>query len=161
MQQIFSGLADNDFPGFFAHVVEDVDWNVRGTHPLAGMYHNKTIFVVNSVARLAKLVDETKPQAQQIVNIVGGCNEEWAAVEIQSQQITLIGSEFNNTLAWFTRFNLLHQIVQVRAYLDSALVTRVVTENELPTNSTYTTPRLTLEPGYGGIPNLTGILGPS
>ncbi len=49
--------------------------------------------------------------------------------------------------------------MQVRAYLDSALVARAVTENEPSTNATFTTARNTLEPGPGGVPDLSDILG--
>ncbi|HET9422474.1 MAG TPA: hypothetical protein VFO49_15145 [Nocardioides sp.] len=30
---------------FFARVVDDVDWTVQGTHPLAGRYHEKQQFL--------------------------------------------------------------------------------------------------------------------
>lgn len=60
------------------------------------------------------------------------------------------GALFDNTYAWMTRWNNQGQIVQVRAYLDSALVAKSVFENEGPTNSTFTTVRDTLEPGPGG-----------
>ena len=58
-----------------------------------------------------------------------------------------------------TRWNAKGQIVQVRAYLDSALVARVVMDNEASTNATFTTVRNTLEPGPGGVPDLSDILG--
>ena len=69
------------------------------------------------------------------------------------------GFPFDNTYAWMTRWNAKGQIVQVRAYLDSALVARVVMENEASTNSTFTTVRNTIEPGPGGVPDLSDILG--
>lgn len=61
-----------------------------------------------------------------------------------------IGALFDNMYSWWTRWNTEGQIVQVRAYLDSALVARSVFENERPTNSTFTTLRETIEPGPGG-----------
>ena len=50
-------------------------------------------------------------------------------------------------------------IVQARAYLDSYLVAKVIMENELELNSTFSTPRLCVQPGPGGMPNLTMVLG--
>lgn len=58
-----------------------------------------------------------------------------------------------------TRWNTDGMIVQGRAYLDSALVAKVVQENERQSNSSYLTPRLCVEPGPGGLPNLTDALG--
>lgn len=60
------------------------------------------------------------------------------------------GAFFDNTYAWITRWNTEGQIIQVRAYLDSALVAKSVFENEIPTNSTFTTLRDTIVPGPGG-----------
>ena len=36
IRQIFKGLETGDGAAFFAHVADDVDWTVMGTHPLAG-----------------------------------------------------------------------------------------------------------------------------
>ena len=70
-----------------------------------------------------------------------------------------LGVFFDNTYAWMTRWNAEGQIVQVRAYLDSALVAKVVTENETPTNSTFTSQRDTFEPGPGGMPDMGSRMG--
>lgn len=79
---LFSSLTDGDAATFYANVVDDVDWNVQGTHPLAGRYHNKTIFLINAVNRIAKIQDYSKPHLMEVMNIVGGCDEEWSAQEI-------------------------------------------------------------------------------
>ncbi len=42
----------------------------------------------------------------------------------------LAGLKFDNTYAWVTRWNKDAKIVQVRAYLDSALVKQAIEENE-------------------------------
>jgi ketosteroid isomerase-like protein len=52
--QIFAGLAQGDGAGFFAHVADDVDWTVMGTHPLAGPYMSKADFVAGTFAKLAR-----------------------------------------------------------------------------------------------------------
>jgi hypothetical protein len=50
--KIFDTLSNGDFDGFFMHVAEDVNWTLMGTHPLAGQYHNRTIFIVDALERL-------------------------------------------------------------------------------------------------------------
>jgi hypothetical protein len=40
-------------PEFWSRVADDVDWTVKGTHPLAGRYHHKAEFVWSTFARLA------------------------------------------------------------------------------------------------------------
>jgi uncharacterized protein len=39
---LFSKLQDLvTQPEFWSRMADDVDWTVKGTHPLAGRYHNK------------------------------------------------------------------------------------------------------------------------
>jgi ketosteroid isomerase-like protein len=38
VRRIFEGLEAGNGADFFAHVADDVDWTVMGTHPLAGHY---------------------------------------------------------------------------------------------------------------------------
>ncbi len=45
VRRIFSHLESGAGDAFFAHVADDVDWTVQGTHPLAGRYRTKTDFV--------------------------------------------------------------------------------------------------------------------
>ncbi|KAM0803136.1 hypothetical protein BDR22DRAFT_841714 [Usnea florida] len=84
---LFNALVAGDARTFYANVVEDVDWNVQGSHPLAGIYNNKTIFLINAVARIAKIQDASKPHSMELTNIVGGCDEEWSAQEIHVRAV--------------------------------------------------------------------------
>ena len=68
-------------------MIDDVDWNVQGSHPLAGIYNNKTIFLINAVARIAKIQDASKPHSMEVKNIVGGCDEEWSAQELHVRAV--------------------------------------------------------------------------
>jgi hypothetical protein len=61
-----------------------------------------------------------------------------------------IGLQYDNRFCWVTRWNTEGIIVQVRAYLDSALVQRAITENESGEH-TYTDQRAVLAPGPVGI----------
>jgi ketosteroid isomerase-like protein len=52
-----------------------------------------------------------------------------AAVEMESLSTALNGKPFDNRYCWIVRFSG-ETIVEVRAYLDSALVQRLIEENE-------------------------------
>ena len=62
----------------------------------------------------------------------------------------MIGLKYDNTFMWVTRWNTEGIIVEVRAWLDSALVYKAITENESP-EYTYTDQRTALEPGPVGV----------
>jgi ketosteroid isomerase-like protein len=49
--------------------------------------------------------------------------------EMESLSTALNGKPFNNTYCWIVRFEN-ETVVEVRAYVDSALVQRVLDENE-------------------------------
>lgn len=89
---LFTALAKKDYPTFFGAVVDNVNWTVQGTHPLAGQYYNKTYFVINSIARLSNIQNNSAPNGMDTFNIVGGCNEEWSSQEISSHQVMKNGS---------------------------------------------------------------------
>ena len=61
----------------------------------------------------------------------------------------MVGLKYDNTFSWVTRWDTEGTIVQVRAWLDSALVYKAITENESP-EYTYTDQRTKLEPGPVG-----------
>ena len=42
----------------------------------------------------------------------------------------LVGMDFNNTYSWCMRFDESGKVVEVRAYLDSAMVKQAIEENE-------------------------------
>jgi ketosteroid isomerase-like protein len=52
-----------------------------------------------------------------------------AAVELESLSTALNGKPFDNRYCWIARFSN-GTIVEVRAYLDSALVKQLIDENE-------------------------------
>lgn len=130
---------------FYAHVVEDVSWRVMGTHPLAGHYSSKTLFYNSTSVRLGKI--ERPGGTTALVRVVGGCDEEWSAQELLGNVTMVNGMPFVNQYSWSTRWNSLGQIVEVRAYVDSALVARVITENEAPTASDFGTERTVIYDG--------------
>lgn len=62
----------------------------------------------------------------------------------------VIGLKYDNRFNWVTRWNTEGIIVEVRAWLDSALVHKAITENESP-EYTYTDQRTALQPGPVGV----------
>lgn len=183
--QIFNNLSEGNSKAFFAQVAPDVDWTLMGTHPLAGVYHNRTIFLADAVMRLDNtIVNGTG--TLDLVHIVGGGDEEWSANELHALGVCkngehslpypsssptclsfmdlarafepkymaltsfMIGLKYDNRFNWVTRWNTEGIIVEVRAWVDSALIYKAITENESP-EYTYTDQRTALEPGPVGV----------
>jgi len=126
VKQIFTALANGDGPTFFNNVAENVQWRVTGTdNPLSGDYTSKSQFVPATFHRLGKLM-EGRMKLEIVHVMVDG---DMAAVELKANATAKNGTKFANEYCWVCRFEG-EKIVQVRAYLDSALVKRVLEENE-------------------------------
>jgi ketosteroid isomerase-like protein len=125
VRRIFAHLESGSGDQFFQHVSDDVDWTVEGTHPLAGHYTSKQDFVAHTFARLNKILPGgTQLHVQNVLT-----DGDWAAVELRSHATARNGMRFDNRYCWVIRFEG-ETIAEVRAYLDSALVQKVIDENE-------------------------------
>ncbi len=122
---LFANLEHGKSDAFFEHVSDDVNWTVMGTHPLAGNYRTKSSFLAHTFARLNKILKEGVVLRVTDVLVDGDS----AAVEMESLSTALDGKPFDNRYCWIVRFSD-GTIVEVRAYLDSALVQRLIDENE-------------------------------
>lgn len=129
VRALFSKLESGDGKQFFDHVADDVDWTVEGTHPLAGHYQSKEQFFSNTFAKLNKVL----PGGAQlnVENVL--TSGDWAVVELRSIAIARNGMRFDNRYCWVVRFEN-GSIVQVRAYLDSAMVQKLIDENPVEEN---------------------------
>ena len=125
VRSLFANLENGRPDAFFNHVAQDVNWTVMGTHPLAGTYHTKENFLAHTFARLDKLLKERVVLRVTNVPVDG----DTAAVELESLSTALNGKPFDNRYCWIARFSN-GTIVEVRAYLDSALVKQLIDENE-------------------------------
>jgi ketosteroid isomerase-like protein len=125
VESLFANLENGKSGSFFEHVADDVNWTVMGTHPLAGTYHTKADFLAHTFARLDKILKEGV--VLRVTNIL--VDGDSAAVEMESLSTALNGKPFDNRYCWIVRFSD-GTIVEVRAYLDSALVQRLIDENE-------------------------------
>jgi uncharacterized protein len=126
VQHVFKNLETNKEDEFFAYVADDVDWIVEGTHPLAGHYHSKADFLAHTFEKLGKVL----PQGAQLHVEHALVSGDWAVVELHSLANANNGLRFDNRYCWVCRFEG-EQIVEVRAYLDSALVARLFQENPI------------------------------
>jgi ketosteroid isomerase-like protein len=130
VRSLFANLENGTAEAFFDHVADDVNWTVMGTHPLAGAYHTKADFLSHTIDRLNKLLNEGI--VLRVTNLL--VDGDTAAVELRSLSTALNGKPFDNTYCWIARFSN-ETIVEVRAYLDSALVQQLIDENERPTST--------------------------
>jgi uncharacterized protein len=126
VRDIFKNLESGDGKGFFAHVLDNVDWIVEGTHPLAGHYHSKAEFLADTFEKLEKVL----PDGTQLRTVHVLVSGDWAVVELHSLATAKNGLRFDNRYCWVCRF-VNGTIVEVRAYLDSALVARLFEENPI------------------------------
>jgi ketosteroid isomerase-like protein len=126
VRALFSKLESGDGKNFFDHVADDVDWTVEGTHPLAGHYRSKEEFFSHTFARLNKILPGgTQLKVESILT-----SGDWAVVELRSMATARNGMRFDNRYCWVVRFEN-GRIVQARAYLDSALVQKLIDENPI------------------------------
>mgnify|MGYP000849200612 CR=1 FL=1 len=125
VKNLFNNLETGKNELFFEHVAENVNWTVMGTHPLARTYHNRDDFISSTFERLNRVLREGV--VLKVSNIL--VQEDTAVVEMESFSTALNGMPFNNTYCWVVKFDD-NLIVEVRAYVDSALVQKVINENE-------------------------------
>jgi len=123
VRKIFS-LLENGYDAFFEHVADEVDWTVHGSHPLAGHYRSKREFIDATFARIARILRG----GTQLRVLHVATSGDWATVEMQSMATALNGMRFDNRYCWVARFRDA-RIVEVRAYLDSALICELFQEN--------------------------------
>ena len=126
VRKVFKGLENGDGAAFFEHVADDVDWIVMGTHPLAGHYRSKKSFITGTFDKLAQVL----PQGAQLQVEYLIVKDDQAVVELHSLATAKNGMRFDNRYCWVVYFQN-GVIVRIRAYLDSAMVTRLFDENPL------------------------------
>ena len=90
----------SDGADFFAHVAEDVDRTVEGTHPLAGRYRSKKEFLDGTFAKLTKVL----PEGAQLYLVHVLVSGDWATVKLRSMATAKNGLRFDNMYCWVTRF---------------------------------------------------------
>ncbi|KAF4618381.1 hypothetical protein G7Y89_g14921 [Cudoniella acicularis] len=127
IHQIFTHLTNNNPTAFYAHVSDDANWTVMGSHILSAHYTTKASFLSSSLARISAVIDGGLNL--KIVSIIGGETEEWAVVEMLADARCKNGLKYDQAYSWSTRWKD-DKIVEVRAYLDGVLLNRALEENE-------------------------------
>jgi ketosteroid isomerase-like protein len=125
IRQIFKALETGDGAGFFAHVADNVDWTVMGTHPLAGQYHSRAAYA-GTFTKLGKVL----PQGAQLHVEHVLVKDDEAVVELRSLATATNGLRFDNRYCMVLLFDG-ETIVRGRSYVDSALVARLFEENPI------------------------------
>lgn len=114
---------------FFDRVADDVRWTVHGTSPISGCFTSKSEFVDATFQRLAAVMrDQVRLQLLRL-HVDGDV----AIAELRADSTTLEGTHYDNRVCWICRFDGQRGgdlIVEVAAYLDSALVTWTLSRNE-------------------------------
>lgn len=126
VRHVFKGLERGDGAEFFAHVADDVDWIVEGTHPLAGHYRSKADFIAGTFDKL----DRVLPKGAQLDVEHLLVKDDQAVVELHSMATAKNGMRFDNRYCWVCTFEN-NIITTVRAYLDSAMVAQLFQENPI------------------------------
>ncbi|KAK0272638.1 hypothetical protein LTR91_017865 [Friedmanniomyces endolithicus] len=128
IEGLCSHLATPDQSPFFNRVSLDVVWDVMGTHPAAGHFTSLESWKKGALGVINERLQQ--PLALKVVNVVGGgADQDWATVELEANGVCKNGMSYPQRYAWVMRFDESGTIVQVRAYLDSALVQKAVDQN--------------------------------
>ena len=130
-EQLFETLNHpTGVPTFFDRVADDVDWTVEGTNPVAGHYTDKKSLLAHTIGRLNSLTrDGTRLAASGRLVI----DDDIVVVELVSTCTGLDGSAYGIGLCWVCRFDSAEPgatITEVREYVDSAAIARLVERNE-------------------------------
>jgi ketosteroid isomerase-like protein len=123
--EIFEHLESGSPEKFFEFVDDNVKWEVTGTHPLAGIYHSKIEFIESTMGRLNAVLESNL--SLKVINCF--TDGKSASIELIADSRAKNGMAFNNRYCWICEFSG-ERIVNVRAYLDSALVASTLQNNE-------------------------------
>jgi len=124
VREVSKGLETGDGAAFFKQVADGVDWTVMGTHPLAGRYRSKRAFQEATFGKLGKVLP--KGTQLRVTNVIVAAD--MAVIELVSDATARNGMRFDNHYCWVVRFDA-ERIVEVRAYLDSAMVAELFRQN--------------------------------
>ncbi|KAF7196415.1 hypothetical protein HII31_02143 [Pseudocercospora fuligena] len=86
-----ASLATDDKSPFFNRVSTNVDWEVMGTHPAAGRFKTLDEWKAGALGVVQKTL---KDQIQlELVNVIGGGDEEWAVIELEANAVCKNGKK--------------------------------------------------------------------
>lgn len=125
--QVFATLDAEGFgPSFFAYIADDVDWTVTGTdNPISAQYASKETVIGAFMASGGPdvLAEPWAPKVKKIFQ-----DGDTAIAEVSAPGKTKAGTEVKMDAIFVMRFEG-EVIKEVRVYLDSALMKRVMEES--------------------------------
>lgn len=111
IEQLCSHLASENAKPFFDRVSPNVVWDVIGTHPASGHFTSLEDWQKGALGVVNKSL--SRPIKLNVVNVIGGGDQEWAAVELTADSTGKNGMDYQQKYAWSMRFDERGIIVQV------------------------------------------------
>jgi uncharacterized protein len=123
VRKTFAPLVTNE-GSFLDHIADNVSWTLTGRDdPLGGNCTSKAEVAAKIFAPIYQKIDGVL-KAEIVSVLISG---DWAIVEFTASGTTKKGNEYFQELCWVCRYEG-DMIVQVREYLDSAQIKRVLEE---------------------------------
>lgn len=136
IQSIFGelGKIPSGYLSFFAHVDENVKWEITGQNALSGVWRSKTEFMNTVWLPIIQLIAEPGPILELVYAESMMTNEDgWTAIELKTTNTrTKLGDLiYSQHYCWHCKFNSTKKIVQVRAFIDSSTAETVLSDEKL------------------------------
>ncbi|WP_432798809.1 nuclear transport factor 2 family protein [Poriferisphaera sp. WC338] len=125
VHDIFHRLEHSDTDAFFQHIHENVEWTVMGAHTFAGTYQGRDSFRNGNYVPLNK---DLRDGAIIHVNHIF-IDDDTAIVEFRSLPTDYKNKTVANTYCWVLTFDQDHLITKVRAYVDPALMHKMLVDS--------------------------------
>ena len=123
IRTIFAPWEAGDSAPFFAALPDNVSFIILGKHnPLFGKYDSKAE-VLNLFGRFASKL--AAPLVGKVTNVLVAGNS--FVVEMAATSVTTAGTDYEMDLCWICRYEN-GKIVEVKFYMDSALMKKVFEE---------------------------------
>lgn len=126
VEELFGYMRDGQQDKFNDRLADDIQWTVKGTHPLAGTFKSKQEYLDGAFNRLTAVLKDGIQLQLEAIYIDGST----AIVELKSFLTALNGMPYHNEYCWVIHFSEGKQITAITAYLDSALLKQIIEENE-------------------------------
>ncbi|QQE13334.1 ketosteroid isomerase [Planctomycetota bacterium] len=125
IKQMFVHIENSDFDAFFENVHDEVEWTVMGSHAFAGTYKGKEVFRSGTYVPVNKDVKDGAVLHVEHVYL----DKNVAVVEMVSLPTDFKNKTMRNTYCWVLEFDDSAKAVRVRAYVDPALMHKMMVES--------------------------------
>ncbi|KAH8806120.1 hypothetical protein F5884DRAFT_860703 [Xylogone sp. PMI_703] len=126
IRSLLDSVEHGDGSAFWSQVAPDVDWTVMGASPPAGRYLSLDECMQATYHKLQKFIDgQLKLSIRHL--LVDGL---WSTLELEARGVCKNGRQYVNAYALIMRWSEEGKVVEVRDYLDTALIKEVWEENE-------------------------------